>query len=85
MAFAVQVVQFYTNSVSIDPERLPYKLNSLLPPAIRVQWMSQTAPDFNVTVSAVRKVREPVAAAAGITGGGVTCMLPSPLEPFGGS
>ncbi|KAF6258703.1 pseudouridine synthase [Scenedesmus sp. NREL 46B-D3] len=50
-----QVVQFFTNSSGIDPAALPYKLNSLLPPDIRVFWMSQTAPDFNVTVSALRK------------------------------
>ncbi len=51
-----QVVQFLTNVTSIDPERLPYKLNSLLPHDIRVKWMRQTAPDFNVTVTARHKV-----------------------------
>lgn len=50
-----QVVQFMTDVTSIDPQRLPYKLNSLLPHDIRVTWMSQTAPDFNVTVSALHK------------------------------
>eukprot|EP00775_Hariotina_reticulata_P010074 gene10074-10229_t len=50
-----QVVQFMTNSTSIDPDQLPYKLNSLLPHDIRVTRMSRTAPDFNVTVSALRK------------------------------
>jgi tRNA U38,U39,U40 pseudouridine synthase TruA len=50
-------VQFFTNSSSINPAALPYKLNSLLPHDIRVFWMRQTAPDFNVTVSALRKVR----------------------------
>lgn len=45
-----------TNVTSIDPHQLPYKLNSLLPHDIRVSWMSQTAPDFNVTVSAQHKV-----------------------------
>ncbi|WIA34191.1 hypothetical protein OEZ86_012549 [Tetradesmus obliquus] len=50
-----QVVQFFTNSSSIDPGKFPYKLNSLLPGDIRVFWMRQTAPDFNVTVSALRK------------------------------
>lgn len=52
-----QVVQFFTNSTAIDPAALPRKLNSLLPHDIRVRWMSQTAPDFSVTVSALRKVR----------------------------
>lgn len=52
----MQVVQFWTNVTSINPDRLPYKLNSLLPHDIRVSWMSQTAPDFNVTVSAQHKV-----------------------------
>lgn len=51
-----QVVQFMTNVSSIDPQRLPYKLNSLLPHDIRVCSMSQTATDFNVTVSAQHKV-----------------------------
>uniref|UniRef100_A0A383VMC2 tRNA pseudouridine synthase n=1 Tax=Tetradesmus obliquus TaxID=3088 RepID=A0A383VMC2_TETOB len=50
-----QVVQFFTNSSSIDPGKFPYKLNSLLPGDIRVFWIRQTAPDFNVTVSALRK------------------------------
>jgi tRNA U38,U39,U40 pseudouridine synthase TruA len=50
-------VQFFTNSSSIDAAALPYKLNSLLPHDIRVFWMRQTALDFNVTVSALRKVR----------------------------
>lgn len=45
-----------TNVTTIDPSRLPYKLNSLLPHDIRVTWMSQTAPDFNVTVTAKHKV-----------------------------
>lgn len=53
----LQVVQFATNVTSIDTQRLPYKLNSLLPHDIRVCWMSQTAPDFSVTVSAKHKVR----------------------------
>jgi tRNA U38,U39,U40 pseudouridine synthase TruA len=52
----LQVVQFMTDVTSIDPQKLPYKLNSLLPRDIRVTWMSQTAPDFNVTVSALHKV-----------------------------
>jgi hypothetical protein len=56
--FKQQVVQFMTNSTSIDPDQLPYKLNSLLPHDIRVIWMSRTAPDFNVTVSALRKVSD---------------------------
>jgi len=51
-----QVVQFTTNVSSIDPQRLPFKLNSLLPHDIRVCSMSQTAPDFIVTVSAQHKV-----------------------------
>jgi hypothetical protein len=52
----VQVVQFMTNVDSINPERMPYKLNSLLPHDIRIKWMSQTAPDFSVTVTAKHKV-----------------------------
>jgi hypothetical protein len=55
-AAVLQVVQFFTNSSSIDSSALPYKLNSLLPHDIRIFWMRQTAPDFNVTVSALRKV-----------------------------
>jgi tRNA U38,U39,U40 pseudouridine synthase TruA len=55
-----------TNVTSIDPQRLPYKLNSLLPHDIRVCWMSQTAPDFNVTVSAKHKVWPAAAAAAAV-------------------
>jgi hypothetical protein len=56
MLFGVQVVQFMTNVASLDPQRFPYKLNSLLPHDIRVYWMSQTAPDFSVTASANHKV-----------------------------
>lgn len=59
----LQVVQFMTNASSIDPQRLPYKLNSLLPHDIRISWMAQTAPDFNVTVTAKHKVRSGCAAA----------------------
>lgn len=66
----LQVVQFRTNVTSIDPERLPYKINSCLPHDIRVTWMSQTAPDFNVTVSARHKVR---AGDASIDGGVCFC------------
>ncbi len=51
-----QVVQFFTNATALDPASLPRKLNSLLPPDVRVRYAAQTAPDFSVTVSAVRKV-----------------------------
>jgi tRNA pseudouridine(38-40) synthase len=55
---AGQVVQFHTNRPeAVDPEKLPLKLNSLLPHDIRVGWMAATAPDFNVTCSASGKVR----------------------------
>lgn len=50
------MVHFMTNVTSIDPERLPFKLNTLLPHDIRIRWMRRTAPDFSVTVSAIDKV-----------------------------
>lgn len=57
-----QVVQFRTHRPeavhTIGLERLPRKLNSLLPFDIRVGWAAATAPDFNVTCSATGKVRE---------------------------
>jgi tRNA U38,U39,U40 pseudouridine synthase TruA len=53
----LQVVQFHTNVANINVEKLPYRLNSLMPPDIRVMWAHQTAPDFNVTCSAREKVR----------------------------
>lgn len=56
LLLGVQVVQFMTNVSSLDPQRFPYKLNSLLPKDIRVYWMSKTAPDFSVTASANHKV-----------------------------
>lgn len=49
-------MQFHTNVGWISSDRLPYKLNSLLPPDVRVLEARQTAPDFNVTVSATSKV-----------------------------
>ncbi|KAF8066244.1 truA1 [Scenedesmus sp. PABB004] len=50
-----QVVQFYSNAASLDPAWLPGKLNSMLPHDVRVLWAARTAPDFSVTVSALRK------------------------------
>lgn len=55
-AAAGQVVQFHTNKEQIDARRVLKSLNSLLPPDIRVFWMRQTAPDFNVTCCATSKV-----------------------------
>jgi hypothetical protein len=55
-AAAGQVVQFHTNKEQIDHRRVLKSLNSLLPPDIRVFWMRQTAPDFNVTCCATSKV-----------------------------
>lgn len=65
-ATPTQVVQFFTNVSTIDPQRLPFKLNSLLPDDIRVREMHPTAPDFVVTVSAIDKV------------GGSVCVLVTP-------
>ncbi len=51
-----QVVQFSCNRDDLDPNKLPYKLNSILPPDIRVVRVNRTAPDFSVTCSALGKV-----------------------------
>lgn len=50
-----QVVQFSCSRDDLDPNKLPYKLNSILPPDIRVVRMNRTAPDFSVTCSALGK------------------------------
>ena len=50
------MVQFYSDHAELDPQKMPYKLNSLLPPDVRVLSFARTAPDFIVTVSAVGKV-----------------------------
>ena len=50
-----QVVQFYSNR-ELDPAKLPYRLNALLPFDVRARELRQTAPDFIVTASARAKV-----------------------------
>lgn len=50
-----QVVQFFVNTL-LDQSKLAYKLNRMLPPDIRVLHAAQTAPDFDVTCTAVGKI-----------------------------
>lgn len=50
-----QVVQFYTNQEELRANKLPYRLNAVLPIDVRVAYATRTAPDFNVTVSAIAK------------------------------
>ncbi|GIL92573.1 hypothetical protein Vretifemale_20088 [Volvox reticuliferus] len=49
-----QVVQFSCNR-EVDVDKMPYKLNSVLPHDIRVLRVTRTAPDFSVTCSALGK------------------------------
>ncbi|GLI71304.1 hypothetical protein VaNZ11_016446, partial [Volvox africanus] len=49
-----QVVQFSCNR-ELDFDKMPYKLNSVLPHDIRVLSITRTAPDFSVTCSALGK------------------------------
>lgn len=52
---AWQVVQFFVNTL-LDASKLAYKLNRLLPADVRVTAAMRTAPDFDVTCTAVGKV-----------------------------
>jgi tRNA pseudouridine38-40 synthase len=54
---AGQVVQLYSDHPDLEEQGLTYNLNRLLPPDVRVLSLLRTASDFNVTISAITKVR----------------------------
>ena len=70
-------MQFYTHSQYLDPQRLLWRLNSLLPHDIRVLALMRTAPDFVVTCSAISKVGGPGEGGGGGGGARFTCSATS--------